>query len=148
MKLYGSTTSPYVRRIRVVLAQTDHEFVDLQIFSGEDRALLASRNPAMKVPCLEDDGRVIFDSRVIYSYLSEKFGFAPLTWDEENMLTLIDAANEEDGLADIQPLINQGAPVDFQVTSGRVCGRGKGVCVCVCREGAMTHGLTQGVWHC
>lgn len=94
MKLYGSTTSPYVRRIRVVLAQTEHEFIDLQIFSGEDRELLASRNPALKVPCLEDDGRMIFDSRVIYSYLSEKFGFAPLTWDEENMLTLIDAAND------------------------------------------------------
>ena len=30
---------------------------------------------------------------------------------------LIDAAKKQDGLADIQPLINQGAPVDFQVTS-------------------------------
>ena len=30
---------------------------------------------------------------------------------------LIDAAKKQDGLADIQPLIDQGAPVDFQVTS-------------------------------
>ncbi|HCS83004.1 MAG TPA: glutathione S-transferase, partial [Alteromonas macleodii] len=45
MKLYGSTTSPYVRRIRIVLASTEHEFLNLQIFSGEDRELLASRNP-------------------------------------------------------------------------------------------------------
>ncbi|HCY27652.1 MAG TPA: glutathione S-transferase, partial [Alteromonas macleodii] len=27
MKLYGSTTSPYVRRIRIVLASTEHEFL-------------------------------------------------------------------------------------------------------------------------
>ncbi len=94
MKLYGSTTSPYVRRIRVVLSQTPHEFINLQIFSGEDRELLASRNPTLKVPCLEDEGRVILDSRIIYSYLSEKFDYKPLSWDEENMLTLIDAAND------------------------------------------------------
>lgn len=32
MKLYGSTTSPYVRRIRIVLFSTEHEFLNLQIF--------------------------------------------------------------------------------------------------------------------
>ena len=53
MKLYGSTTSPFVRRIRIVLASIDHEFLNLQIFSGADRELLASRNPTLKVPCLE-----------------------------------------------------------------------------------------------
>ena len=94
MKLYGSITSPYVRRIRVILSNTPHEFLDLQIFSGEDRALLASRNPTLKVPCLEDNGQVIFDSRVIYNYLAEKLNFKPLTWEEENQLTLIDAAND------------------------------------------------------
>lgn len=94
MKLYGSTTSPYVRRIRIVLAQTPHEFIDLQIFGGKDRELLASRNPTLKVPCLEDEGEMIFDSRVIHSYLSEKLNLDPLTWEEENLLTLIDAAND------------------------------------------------------
>lgn len=94
MKLYGSTTSPYVRRIRIVLASTQHEFFNLQIFSGAGRDLLASRNPTLKVPCLEDDGRVIFDSRLIYRYLAEKLGHDVLSWDEENQLTLIDAAND------------------------------------------------------
>ena len=72
MKLYGSTTSPYVRRIHIVLASTEHKFLNLQIFSSEDRELLASRNPTLKVPCLEDDGQMIFDSRIIYSYLADK----------------------------------------------------------------------------
>ena len=36
MKLYGSTTSPYVRRIRIVLSSTEHEFLNLQIGFSHD----------------------------------------------------------------------------------------------------------------
>ena len=79
MKLYGSTTSPFVRRIRIVLASIDHEFLNLQIFSGADRELLASRNPTLKVPCLEDGSEIIFDSRIIYNYLADKYQYEPLT---------------------------------------------------------------------
>lgn len=108
MKLYGSTTSPYVRRIRIVLANTPHEFLDLQIFSGDDRQLLASRNPTMKVPCLEDDGQMLFDSRIIYRYLSDKLGHDPLDWEKENQLTLIDAAND----SFVQLLLLQRSEID------------------------------------
>ena len=110
MKLYGSTTSPYVRRTRIVLFNTSHEFIDLQIFSNDDRALLAARNPTMKVPCLEDDGRMIFDSRIIFNYLSEKLMLNPLTWEEENQLTLIDAAND----SFVQLLLLQRSDVDVE----------------------------------
>lgn len=92
MKLYGSTTSPFVRRIRIVLASTPHEFINLEIFTGKDRELLASRNPTLKVPCLEDEGQMVFDSRIIYRYLADKLGHQRLSWDQENQLTLIDAA--------------------------------------------------------
>ena len=94
MKLYGSTTSPYVLRIRIVLASTEHEFLNLDIFSGNDRALLASRNPTMKVPCLEDSSEIILDSRIIYNYLAEKYNYESLSWEAENQLTLIDAVND------------------------------------------------------
>lgn len=94
MKLFGSTTSPFVRRIRMVLANTDHDFVDMQIFAEGDRAELARRNPTLKIPCLDDEGQMIFDSRIIYRYLAQKFGHSPLTWEQENQLTLIDAAND------------------------------------------------------
>ncbi|RDV28970.1 glutathione S-transferase family protein [Alteromonas aestuariivivens] len=94
MKLFGSTTSPYVRRIRIILSQTPHEFINLQIFEGDDRDTLANRNPALKVPCLEDEGQMIFDSRVIYRYLADKFDFTTLNWEQENQLTLVDAAND------------------------------------------------------
>ena len=94
MKLYGSVTSPYVRRIRIVLSATEHEFINLNIFEGEGRDILASKDPTLKVPCLEDDGQLIFDSRVIHSYLLAKLGLPPLSWDQENQLTMIDGAND------------------------------------------------------
>lgn len=94
MKLYGSTTSPYVRRIRILLANTEHEFVDLNIYEGDDRKTMASQTPILRVPYLDDGGQRVFDSRVIQRYLSDQLDLAPLTWAEENQLTMIDAVND------------------------------------------------------
>ncbi|WP_100643848.1 glutathione S-transferase family protein [Alteromonas facilis] len=94
MKLYGSTTSPFVRRLRMWLANTEHEFINMQIFDGPDRQLLAQRNPAMKIPMLEDNGNIIFDSRVIFRYLTDKFDYPAPSWEQENQLTVIDAVND------------------------------------------------------
>ncbi len=98
MKLYGSTTSPYVRRLRIWLANTAHEFVNLQIFTEQDREVLAAKNPTMKVPMLEDEidgqSQVLYDSRVIYRYLTAKYNHPLLTWHQENQLTLIDSVND------------------------------------------------------
>lgn len=94
MKLYGSQTSPYVRRIRLLLAETDFEFVNLNIFAGADRETLASINPALRIPMLDDNGQVIFDSGVIYRYLAAKLALAPLSWYQENQLTVINAVSD------------------------------------------------------
>lgn len=93
MRLLGSTTSPFVRRTRLLLADRDYEFVNLDIY-GNDRDRLRERNPALKIPVLEDGDQTIFDSRAIFRYLAGKFERAPLTWDQENQLTLIDAATD------------------------------------------------------
>ena len=69
MKLIGSLTSPYVRKVRVVLAEKklDYQFV-LEDVWGNDH-ILAS-NPLGKVPCLVmEGGEAIFDSRVIVEYV-------------------------------------------------------------------------------
>ncbi|GAC35257.1 glutathione S-transferase family protein [Paraglaciecola polaris] len=96
--LYGSTTSPYVRRLRIWLANTQHEFVSMQIYQQQDRALLIEKNPALKVPALEhvvgEKRTLIYDSRVIYRYLSEQLNYQALTWQQENQLTLVDAVND------------------------------------------------------
>ena len=94
MKLYGSQTSPYVRRIRLLLATTSHEFINLNIFAGEGRQTLAAINPALRIPKLDDAGQVIFDSGVIYRYLAPKLGIAPLSWYQENQLTVINAVSD------------------------------------------------------
>ncbi len=94
MKLYGSTSSPFVRRLRVFLADKPYEFVTLNIFEATDREILTRLNPTHKIPMLQDGEQVVFDSGVIYRYLAEKFSIAPLTWLQENTLTTINAAND------------------------------------------------------
>lgn len=93
MKLLGSKTSPYVRRIRLLLGDADYEFVNLDIY-GENREELRRSNPALKIPMLIDGDQEIYDSRVIARYLSAKDKQPSLSWDQENQLTLIDAAND------------------------------------------------------
>jgi glutathione S-transferase len=69
MKLLGSSTSPYVRKVRIVMAEKklDYQFV-LEDVWGND-AILKS-NPLGKVPCLVlEGGEAIFDSRVIVEYV-------------------------------------------------------------------------------
>ncbi|WP_375176940.1 glutathione S-transferase family protein [Marinobacter mobilis] len=93
MKLVGSTTSPYARRIRLLLADTPHEFVNLDIY-GSDRDELRRTTPALKIPMLVDNNLTLYDSRVIARYLGQKMGLPALSWDQENLLTLVDAAND------------------------------------------------------
>jgi len=94
LTLYGSTTSPYVRRLRILMHEMDYHFVNMQIFEAEDRQELIKRNPTLKVPMLEDDGQMIFDSRIIFRYLSDCQCKQVLSWQQENALTLIDSAND------------------------------------------------------
>lgn len=70
MKLIGSTSSPYVRKVRVVMAEKklEYKFVEEDVWSG-DTTIMHS-NPLGKVPCLVmEGGEALFDSRVIVEYL-------------------------------------------------------------------------------
>jgi len=69
MKLIGSLTSPYVRKVRVVMAEKklDFQLVLEDVWATE--AVLKS-NPLGKVPCLVmEGGEAVFDSRVIVEYI-------------------------------------------------------------------------------
>jgi len=70
MKLIGSVTSPYVRKVRVVLAEKKLDYVfELENVWSPDTKISAS-NPLGKVPCLVmEDGSAMYDSRVIAEYL-------------------------------------------------------------------------------
>jgi glutathione S-transferase len=70
MKLIGSNTSPYVRKVRVVMAEKkiDCQYALEDVWSADTR--IQQVNPLGKVPCLiMDDGGAVFDSRVIVDYL-------------------------------------------------------------------------------
>lgn len=70
MKLIGSDTSPYVRKVRVVLAEKRIEYRYQREDVWSPQSSIAQANPLGKVPCLVlDDGATIFDSRVIVEYL-------------------------------------------------------------------------------
>lgn len=94
MKLYGSTTSPYVRRIKLLIEGYDYDVENWKLTAPEDRMKLKAKNPTLKIPMLEDGDIVLFDSRVIAQYLRSKLSLASLTWQQENQLTLIDNAND------------------------------------------------------
>ena len=69
MKLIGSLTSPYVRKVRIVFSEKKVD-VDLEldnVWAADTK--INSANPLGKVPCLVlDDGEAIYDSRVIAEY--------------------------------------------------------------------------------
>ena len=70
MKLIGSLTSPYVRKVRIVLAEKkiDYEFVLDSPWVADNK--ISTHNPLGKVPVLVlDDESPLYDSRVIVEYL-------------------------------------------------------------------------------
>jgi glutathione S-transferase len=70
MKLIGSLTSPYVRKVRIVMAdkKLDYRLEIENVWSADTQ--IQTFNPLGKVPCLVmEDGGALFDSRVIVEYL-------------------------------------------------------------------------------
>ncbi|ASV53496.1 putative GST-like protein yibF [Lelliottia jeotgali] len=77
MKLIGSYTSPFVRKISILLLEKGitFEFVNEQPYQAETG--VAQYNPLGKVPALvTDDGETWFDSPIIAEYI-ELLGIAP-----------------------------------------------------------------------
>jgi glutathione S-transferase len=79
MRLFYSPTSPYARKILVLLAEAGRpDAVSLVVGSGSPvdvgNAPLA-QNPLGKIPALErDDGCALYDSRVITRFLDDHLG--------------------------------------------------------------------------
>ncbi len=70
MKLIGTTTSPYVRKVRIVAAEKRVELVFEQDNPWKPETGVPASNPLGKVPVLIlEDGSALFDSRVIVEFL-------------------------------------------------------------------------------
>ncbi|MEY2777500.1 MAG: hypothetical protein RLY30_1598 [Pseudomonadota bacterium] len=72
MKLLGSVTSPYVRKVRIVAIEKklDFEWVAQDVWTPD--TTIGQLNPLGKVPVLLVDDEVIYDSRVIVEYLDAR----------------------------------------------------------------------------
>lgn len=70
MKLIGSLTSPYVRKVRVVMAEKKLDYALILDNVWAPETTIQQSNPLGKIPCLlMEDGGAMFDSRVIVEYL-------------------------------------------------------------------------------
>ncbi len=131
MKLYGTTTSPYVRKIRILAraAAVPFEFVDTRTEAGG--AAYARIAPAGKVPVVElPDGRVLPDSDLIASFLwtnhvdalrKAGFSLAPDAWEDRARQIVVETALDsainrfylrKDGVADAGYVAKQQARVE------------------------------------
>jgi glutathione S-transferase len=90
MRLFHSHTSPYARKVVVLIAEAKVTGVEIVTAAGTpvapDEGLVA-RNPLGKIPALErPDGPTLYDSRVICQFLDDRAGGGfyprgPRRWD-------------------------------------------------------------------
>ncbi len=103
MKLLGTTTSPYTRKIRILLSALGHphELVDTRSDAGT--TALAEASPLGKVPVLIVDGGVgpLPDSSLITDWLWDTHGFAlrtagfnldPRDWADRRLQEVVEGA--------------------------------------------------------
>jgi glutathione S-transferase len=99
MKLYGTTTSPFVRRVRVVATEVGRTFNLVNTAHDDGQAALRAVSPIWKVPVADLDGRLLFDSRAIIDWLTTFHGWGGMKapcdrWLDANLINAIDGALE------------------------------------------------------
>ena len=77
MRLYHSPTSPYVRKVMVLLHETG-QIADVELIPAtgtpvDPGSMPLALNPLGKIPALErGDGPALYDSRVICRFLDDR----------------------------------------------------------------------------
>lgn len=82
MKIYGHPMSTCTRKVLTTLAEKGHEaqFVMVDLMKGEQKSPQhMQKQPFGVVPCLEDDGFTMYESRAIIRYLDAKLTGPKLT---------------------------------------------------------------------
>jgi len=101
VKLVGSKTSPYVRKVRVLLAEKALAFEFVEESAWNAATTVPRYNPLNKVPVLLlDGGEPLFDSRVITEYVDALGGerFIPVAGVERARVRRQESLG--DGIAD------------------------------------------------
>jgi glutathione S-transferase len=98
IELFGTLTSPYVRRVRAVAAELSLPVELVDTFTDHGQARMRALNPLWKVPTAVVEGEVVFDSRVIVDHLVRRHGagkLAPIDAEDlaaHNVVSVIDGA--------------------------------------------------------
>jgi glutathione S-transferase len=104
MRLYSSPTSPFVRKVRVLIAEAGIDGVETVAVSGtpiDTGSMPVALNPLGKIPALVlDDGRVLFDSRVICRYLDSLHGGRKLYPEDPALFSTLTLEALADGALD------------------------------------------------
>ena len=80
LRLFGTTTSPYVRRVRIVAAELGVAVQLVDTNDAEGQAQLRQASPVWKVPTaiFAGDGQLVLDSHAICEVLMQRHGPGPL----------------------------------------------------------------------
>jgi glutathione S-transferase len=122
MKLYGTTTSPFVRRVRVVAAEVGEPIDRIDTAPDAGQAQLREVSPIRKVPVAIVGDRTLYDSRAIIDWLTTTRGWGTLApprdrWHEQNLLNAIDGAL--DSVIQLFYLRRDGVAIDGTVYATR-----------------------------
>lgn len=121
MKLYGTPTSPYVRRVHALALELGVAVELIDTRAPEGQAGLKQHTPIWKVPIAISEGTTVFDSHGIIDFLIERHGFGPLREskdpvEERNLIHVIDGALDagirclyaaRDGIAPDSPFVTR-----------------------------------------
>jgi len=98
IELFGTLTSPYVRRVRAVAHELSRPIELVDTSTDDGQAKLRAVHPLWRVPAARVDGALVYDSSVITDVLARRYGgeaLAPIAPDDLetlNVLTVIDGA--------------------------------------------------------
>jgi glutathione S-transferase len=128
LRLHYSATSPYVRKVRVLLAEAGRtDDVALVQAAGtplDSGGMPLAQNPLGKIPTLErDDGPALFDSRVICRFLDAEFGTnlyppAPALWSVLTIEALADGITDAAIAMVYETRLRSEAQVNAQLLEG------------------------------
>ena len=78
LTLYDAARCPYCARVRIVLAEKSISYETVAVDLDDRPPWIYDLNPSGRVPVLDDDGRVLPESRVIMEYLEDRVPEPPL----------------------------------------------------------------------
>ena len=80
--LYGASLSPFVRKVRVVLAEKGLPYEQVQIDPFRPPADYREMSPFGRIPALRDGDKVLADSGVICTYLEAQYPETAITYSD------------------------------------------------------------------